>query len=1369
MNQNLIPSFDFLPKYQSKIKNWHPHMPFGHDLIRSLKPKTIVELGVHYGDSYFCFCQSVKKLKLGSLCYAVDTWNGDKQSGFYGKEVHEEVLSHNTRYYSDFSYLLRMSFDEASSQFQTGQIDLLHLDGLHTYDAILNDFNLWIDRVSTGGIILIHDIACREKGFGVWKFWDEIKTLYPSFTFNQGHGLGVIQKTKPGSYIQLNDFNFHLVSETEMKKSYAHAYKLMRGILVKEKIDDRNYNLQTKCEYLEEQFVDYHKERVHLEEQNKVLLAKVKNLELTLSDKPNFSGLANEKMSSGKLVTWIDPKLNFKVVSGKVFVCFILAIGDQVKYKSFLIKLGKRTIPCEREFLFKDNNKNLLFLKVSCNFKTGSGFKLCKVFGELESGLCQSLGWRLYYSIPTLDKKSSNNRTVLSTNVLKEGYTMSLKFNQFQAKHRLVWDSLQCLKRSCEVIDYSFIMPVYDPPLKLLRETVNSIRDQSFPNWELCIVNDGSTNLEIHEYLTQLSLSDSRIVYSLSQRNEGIAIATNHSIKLSQGEFLIFVDHDDTIEPSALSEINSYLSSNQGVDFLYTDDDKIDLLGNRYSPQFKPDWSPELLLSYCYISHIKVVRRSVSEKVGHIRTGYDGSQDYDYILRVCEVARNVGHIPKVLYHWRSTPTSTAANGLNKPNSLVAGKRAVQDCVDRRGINARVFQPSWAVKEGLGVFKLIFPNSGPNVEILIPTRNNLKFLRRCLTSIELTTYKNYTVTIIDNESDDPATINFMHKTNHRVLRVPNKDKEFNFSYLVNRGVEAASSDYILLLNDDTEVIEPSWLSQMVGYLTIQGVGVVGAKLLFPNGKIQHAGILNGIFDGLPAPVFRGFSGNEAGYLNYLRVARNYKAVTAACLLTTKQIFQKVGGFNESDLAVAYNDVDFCYRIEEKLKKRCVYCPDARLFHVEGSSRGGKDNFLEEFYFREKYANQKDPFYSPNFSPTDGNFKIIPYCLPLPFQSSIKVVAFTHNLNLEGAPLSMLEMISGLLKRGKIKPTIISLCDGPLRKEYEACGIAVRVVPFNDLDCTVNNYMSQLRRWIMSIKLHDYDLVYANTLNLFFAIHAANEEKIPSIWNIRESTIEKEAFGRISQAVAERAFKTFQYPYRIIFVAKSTRELFQNYDCSNNFAVIRNVLATNEKPNSVIAKDKLPEHKNLLLCVGTICKRKSQREIVDAFETLPLDILDETGLVFLGDKSSSYAKSLESKVNTKSKIRDNVYFLGSVKNVDQWYSTACAFVFASRNESYPRVILEAMGAGLPIITTSVFGIKEQVVDDLNAIVYEPGEISALADAMARIITDKKLRERLSIGSKNILRSLGSYDKLLEKYEDIFLEAASSSCVSKLECVE
>jgi glycosyltransferase involved in cell wall biosynthesis len=356
--------------------------------------------------------------------------------------------------------------------------------------------------------------------------------------------------------------------------------------------------------------------------------------------------------------------------------------------------------------------------------------------------------------------------------------------------------------------------------------------------------------------------------------------------------------------------------------------------------------------------------------------------------------------------------------------------------------------------------------------------------------------------------------------------------------------------------------------------------------------------------------------------------------------------------------------------------------------------------------------------------------------------------------------MMEMITGLSKLGKIKVKIISLKEGPLRVSYEERGIPVQVLPFDSLSGSNSYYQEGLKQWSTRVGILDCDMLYANTMNCFFAIDAANNNMIPSVWNIRESNYSKESFGVVSNAVASRAFGCFQYPYRVVFVSKATQEMFIRYNKSNNFDLIRNVLAPKQEETSCLEFKSIPSETLILLNVGTICKRKAQEEIVTAFETLSEPVLRKVALVFLGDKSSSYAKSLEARVKANEKIKNKVIFIDSNKDTASWYKRASVFVFSSRNESYPRVILEAMNYKLPIITTSVFGIKEQVIPEFNAIVYDSGDYKTLKVAMEKLISNQDLRDSLSSKSQIVLGSLGSYNQMLKKYEETFLEAASSS---------
>ena len=608
----------------------------------------------------------------------------------------------------DFSYLLRMPFDiaEARKQFAEGEIDLLHIDGLHTYDAVSQDFNSWIDNVSAGGFVLMHDVTCRELGFGVWRLWEEIKKEYPSFLFDHGHGLGIIKKEALGSSIHLNGFELSPSSANEVKKRYAHAYRLMKAmvlldghqekesnlekkkqeLLEKEKISEKHFaDILFRNDLLERKIEDQFEERLVLAEAHNEVSKQLEKFLVTDSEKttPNLDGQV-------KTISWLEPKQKLNLVFGTVFIEAVLILSEEENFESFFIRLGKRSIPCEIEYFFDKNKGSIARIQVSCSFTVGSGLKLCRLYGEVKSGKCLSLGWKLFYSISPPSRELLNCKQILSVRGNNSEYSKWLSYNEFSIKHRSFWESCKSNGDGSTDKLFSIIMPVFDPPLDFLREALASILEQTYSDWELCVVNDGGMNQDVHEYLSQISSADSRIIYSKLESNGGIAKATNAAIELSRGEYLVFVDHDDTIEPSALSEINAFVASNENIDFLYTDDDKIDLEGNRYSPQFKPDWSPELLLSYCYVSHMKIVRRTVSEEVGHVRTGYDGSQDYDYVLRVCEVCpKDIGHIPK-----DSLPLAGVSFVINCGKRtqqtevlLMPASAAVQDCFDRRGIDA----------------------------------------------------------------------------------------------------------------------------------------------------------------------------------------------------------------------------------------------------------------------------------------------------------------------------------------------------------------------------------------------------------------------------------------------------------------------------------------------------------------------------------------------------------------------------------------------------------------------------------------------------------------------------------------------------------
>ncbi|MDP9132939.1 MAG: glycosyltransferase, partial [Nitrospirota bacterium] len=883
--------------------------------------------------------------------------------------------------------------------------------------------------------------------------------------------------------------------------------------------------------------------------------------------------------------------------------------------------------------------------------------------------------------------------------------------------------------------------------------------------WELCIVDDGSANQNVRAVLERWSAADPRIRVAYLDQNINISAATNKAAALASGEFLLFFDHDDELTPDAVGEVALFVAEQPGVDALYSDDDKIDVSGMRYAPQFKPDWSPELLLSYMYLSHVFVVRRTLFESVGGMRVGFEGAQDYDLALRVAERTSAFGHIPRVLYHWRALPGSTASSGAAKPASLEAGRRAVAEAFERRGIAARVTQPDFAVKGNLGIYCHEFPDEGPTVAIIIPTKNQVAVVRQCIESLRRTTYRNYEVVIIDNESDDPETLAYLQSFSHRVIRIPNPSGRFNYAAINNRAVEAVNGEFVLFLNNDTEVKAPRWLSQMVGYAQMPGVGAVGAKLIFADGRIQHAGVVHGLYHGLAGPAFKLTPSWEHGYLAYASVVRNYSAVTAACLLTPRRRFLELGGFNETEFGVAYNDVDYCYRLVDQ-GYRCVYCPEAQLIHYEGYSRGFRDDPGEVAAFKQKYKRRGDRWYSPYLSLVDESFDLVPRKIAAKRQKPIPTVMTALSLNCEGAPWSQYELTKELAERNLIQPIVFSPVDGPLRSLYEEQGIPVMVdrhplwgvTTLKEYEEAVAAFSSKCLSW-------GAELVYANTLQSFYAVAAAHEAGLPSLWNPRESEPWQTYFDYLPDGVIQKAYDCFAWPYRVVFVADATRDAYAALNTRHNFTVIRNGLDTarieqagmewpKAKARALIGAH---EREFVVLLLGTVCPRKGQQDLVNALSQLSPELQERVRCYIVGDRPSDYSVELHALVRQlPPSLRSRMHIIPETRQTIQYYRAADLFVCTSKLESYPRVVLEAMAYGLPIVTTPVFGIREQVREGVNALFYEPGDSHALAARLQSLIQDERLRSCLAAKSSSVLALGTDFDEMVEAYGEIFAEA-------------
>lgn len=914
----------------------------------------------------------------------------------------------------------------------------------------------------------------------------------------------------------------------------------------------------------------------------------------------------------------------------------------------------------------------------------------------------------------------------------------------------------------------SVIMPCYNSDAALLCEAIESVQAQTYANWELCICDDASPDPQVGQVLARFAEAEPRLKHSRNRKNQGIGGATNAAVALAGGSVLAFLDHDDLLHPHALAELALAYASDSDADMVYTDDDKIDVAGHRYSPQFKPDWSPTLLLSFMYMSHLFSMRRDLFDAVGGVRPAFDGSQDYDLALRASERARKVLHVPKVLYHWRAVEGSTAVGGDAKPKAIVRGQAAVQEAFDRRGYKARVGQPAFAEASKIGVFEPTFGDDGPSVTIVIPTRNRRDLLEVCVESLKQTSYRNFDVLIVDNESDDPATLAYMRACGARVVRVASPKAGFSFAHIMNAGVEAATGDYVLLLNNDTKVRDPRWLSQMVGYAQMPGVGAVGARLLYDDLKVQHAGITHGLHEGMAGHSFKLLPDWDPGYLQLALTSREVAGVTAACLLSPKALYQEIGGLDAKNFNVAYNDVDYCYRLVDA-GYSCIQCASAELFHFEGKTRGFVDNPREITAMRRKYRLRRDRFYNPNLSLENERFEVARSHVADPRQGPVRTLFVSHNFNHEGAPNSLFELAAGLRAAGRAEPVVISPDNGPLLKRYRDEGIQAELVD-NPLIGWLpdNEFQANLRQMAQSFLYAGVEVVVANTADSFWAIAAAELAGLPSLWIIRESQPWQSYFTHFPPHIAKLAYDCFAKPYRVVFVAKSTLDGWKPLDSKGNFTMNRNGLDTAKMIASFEPLDRselraelgIAEDICLFTCVGTICERKGQIDLVRAFAQLPPGAAKRAGIALIGDRPSGYSEQLHAEIAAlPASLRDRVVVLGETSSARHYLVASDVFVCSSRIESYPRVTLEAMAAGLPIIATGVWGITEQVRADYNALIYQPGQCDTLARHMATLIDDPDLRQTFAQRAIPVFESLPDFDFMRDRYADLIDQAAGT----------
>ncbi len=881
------PTFEFTKELPVNSSAWSGHYFFAYDLVSNVKPKIIVELGTHKGNSLFSFAQAIKDNKLDTELHGIDSWEGEKHAGYYDESVYENFLKISKEYYKNVNIVAhKMYFDDAVTKFKDSSIDILHVDGLHTYDAVKHDFETWLPRVNKEtGIVLFHDVCEKSRDFGVYILWEELKKRYKTITFDHYHGLGVLFVNK--------------------------GYKIVDESV--EQLWTKYYPSLSKIQDLEEEIYDKENHIRNITSEN---LARLKMTKELLAEKDIYKKEAKEYQSFKQTKIWKG-----------------LTIYRKIKryFKNFFINI----------------------------VKDGPIITIRRIIKRLKN---------VYEYRQQLEKN-------------RNPYKYWLK------KHEITFKKRFQIKRDLEDLEYkpliSIVMPVYNVDVKWIKEAVKSVKKQIYTNWELCIADDASTDPELKKYLKNIS-KDSRIKVTFRKKNGHISEASNSALELAEGEFIALMDNDDIIHPHALAEVVKLLNEKPDTDFIYSDEDKIDMTGKRVEPFFKPDWSPDLFMSTNYMSHLSVIRKELIDKVGGFRKGYEGSQDYDLFLRIVEKTNRIEHIPDVLYSWRKIPGSTASEYSDKVYAQDTTIKALQDSLKRKNLKGDVYQGLFP-----GSFRVKYNIKGnPLVSIIIPTLEKYEYLERCLSSIlEKTTYDNFEIIIVDTGSKEQRVLEYYEllKQDKRI-KIPIWKERFNYSGVNNFGVKHAKGQYLLLLNNDTEIISPNWIEGMLEHAQRKEVGAVGVKLLYPNNTIQHAGVILGINGGTGKGVaghaFKYFPREIQGFPVQKDIIKNYSAVTAACLMIDRKKYEEVRGLEEK-FRIAFNDVDFCLKLLKKGYYN-VYTPYVELYHHESISVGtpesktrDNDEFSKEIDLMYKKWEKNllnDPFYNKNLSLKSEDFKI-----------------------------------------------------------------------------------------------------------------------------------------------------------------------------------------------------------------------------------------------------------------------------------------------------------------------------------------------------------------------------------------------------------
>jgi glycosyltransferase involved in cell wall biosynthesis len=906
-----------------------------------------------------------------------------------------------------------------------------------------------------------------------------------------------------------------------------------------------------------------------------------------------------------------------------------------------------------------------------------------------------------------------------------------------------------------------------------LGELAATLQAQLYPRWELHFILPHDTPLAG----TAAALAtDARIAFHQAADRAGFAGALNAALQSGQAGHVTLLPAHSRLSPDALLQLAEKLTAQPGLELVYTDEDCMDDTGVRSAPGFKSDWSPALALSGLFPGHLSVMSRARLDALGGFREAYSLVPWYDVLLRLTEnlPADRVAHVPHVCHHARAgVPLIT---DLADP-SIEQARAALQDSLQRRGSPAAAFFPETAHHQRRRYHQLCWPADvlvRLPVTIVIPTRDRLHLLQECFELLnETVNWSHVRLIIVDDHSRDPDALRFLDMIQRRpglrckVLRPDNPQAPFNYSHLVNLALPHVETPLILHLNNDVNALEPGWLEEMAGWFTQPDVGVVGAQLIYPDRSLNHTGIVVGPHGGLADTPLAKMQPRELPEIEWHAATREVSAVTGACLLTRTELYRRLNGFDEPALGVAFNDVDYCLRAQAA-GYRVLYTPQAKLMHWGSATRGVTFDEAEHIAFIRRYPGFRDPYLNPSLTLTAGR--------PAPAHTRyvhaarggrLRVLLLTHNFNLEGAPLFLIEYATYLVREAGFSLEVFTTEDGPLRARYEALGAKITLGDRHRIYSAANpeEFTSRVDEVRARFDFRAIDLVVCNTLVCFWGVHLAHRAGKPSLFYIHESSSIFRFFEKaLPLPMHALVGGAFRLATRALFLCRATERYYKEFDERGNFRRIPSWIQIEAIADFQRAHPRAElrrrlgysEDETIVANIGTVCERKGQHTFIRAVAHFNRQHAGAGRHRFLlvGGRAGVYLDLLREEIKRLGIA--NLEIIMETREAYQYFQAADLFVCSSYEESFPRVLLEAMAFRTPIVSTDVHGIPEMVGQRQDAYLVPPGDELALSRMMKTCLDKERSGKTLTATAYSTVLRYYDYHRVLPRHVDLAREA-------------